>query len=63
MHSVQRRGNITLIALAILIAFAYIIPYGFLADVTAWRGAFLFWTLFGVAAIALIFRLVAGWKS
>jgi|GEM_PF-5384194 hypothetical protein len=40
MYSVQRRGNVTLIALAILIALAYIIPYGFLADVTAWRGAF-----------------------
>ena len=62
MQGYQRRGTMTLIALALLIVLAYVVPYGFLTGVSAWSGAFLFWTLFGLAAIALIFRLVSGWK-
>lgn len=63
MSDYRRRGTVTLAWLALLIVLAYIVPYGFLRGVESWAGAFLFWTLFGVAAIALIFRLVWGWRS
>jgi uncharacterized membrane protein len=62
MTDYKRGGTATLILLALLITLAYLVPYGPLRGVESWFGVFLFWTAFGVAAIALIFRLVAGWR-
>jgi hypothetical protein len=48
--------------LAVLIVLAYAVPYGLLRDIPSWQAAFLFWTLFGVAAVAVIIRLISGWR-
>jgi hypothetical protein len=49
--------------LAVLIILAYAVPYGLLRDIPSWQAAFLFWTAFGVAAVAVILRLISGWRS
>jgi len=53
----------TLALLGLAILLAYIVPYGFLQNIESWYGAFLFWTVFGMVAIGLIFRLVWCWRS
>ncbi|AGM41347.1 hypothetical protein SPISAL_06265 [Spiribacter salinus M19-40] len=63
MSDDHRRGTVTLALLGLVILLAYIVPYGFLQNIESWYGAFLFWTLFGVVAIGLIFRLVWSWRS
>ncbi len=62
MLDYRRRGTIILALLGVAIVLAYLVPYTVLRDAQSWYGAFLFWTAFGVVAIALIFRLVAGWR-
>ncbi len=59
----QRAGGVWLVLLVLAIALAYGVPYAALSEVRSWAGAFLFWSVFGVVAIGLIARLVAGWRS
>jgi hypothetical protein len=49
--------------MAALVVLAYVVPYTVLSGVDAWYGAFLFWTLFAVAAIAGILVVAAGWRD
>jgi len=58
----QRPGAGGLWLLAALILAAFVVPYTLLRGVQHWEGAFLFWTLFGAAAIAVILRLISGWR-
>lgn len=58
----SRPGAGGLWLLAALILAAFVVPYTLLRDLPVWHGAFLFWTLFGVAAIAVILRILAGWR-
>ncbi|HEY8486837.1 MAG TPA: hypothetical protein VIL11_05530 [Limnochordales bacterium] len=44
-----------------LVASAYVVPYTWLRDVTAWYGSFLFWTLFAVAVIVVIALATRRW--
>ncbi|WP_111414804.1 hypothetical protein [Billgrantia lactosivorans] len=37
----------------IVVALCYAVPYTLLGDVAQWYGSFLFWTLAGLAVIAL----------
>jgi hypothetical protein len=37
----------------LVILACYAVPYGLLGDTPSWTGAFLFWTLAGVAIIVL----------
>lgn len=48
-------------AVGLLVVSAYLVPFTLLARVTAWYGSFLFWTLFALAAIAVIVRLTRTW--
>lgn len=45
------------------IASAYVIPYGFLNDVVAFSGAFLFWTVFAAVVAGLIWWGTADWRD
>jgi len=51
-----------LIALAVLIAIAAVVPYTLLRGVEAFAGAFLFWTVFGVLALGVILWELRGWR-
>lgn len=63
MNRQTRPGRGPLGLLAVLIILAYAVPYGLLRDIPSWQAAFLFWTAFGVAAVAVILRLISGWRS
>jgi hypothetical protein len=60
---VERRGIVWCGLMAVLVGLAYVVPYTVLSGVDAWYGAFLFWTLFAVAAIAGILLVAAGWRD
>ncbi|PWG64583.1 hypothetical protein [Sediminicurvatus halobius] len=48
--------------LAALIVAAFVVPYTVLRGMPVWHGAFLFWSLFGLAAIAVILGILARWR-
>lgn len=50
------------LAIAVLVALAVVVPFTVLSSVERLWGAFLFWTLFALAVIALIVYATAGWK-
>ncbi|WP_210270076.1 hypothetical protein [Aureimonas mangrovi] len=50
----------SLVLMAFLIIACYAVPYLFLGGVTGFAGAFLFWTLAGLAVIALNAVATAG---
>lgn len=58
----RRPGAGGLWLLAALVLAAFVVPYTLLRDVPLWQGPFLFWSGFGVAAIAVILRLLSGWR-
>lgn len=58
----RRSDEFALLLLALLILAAFVVPYTLLRGVPAWNGAFLFWTLFGVAAVAVILWLLGRWR-
>ena len=62
MRNADRRAGRLIRLLAISIVLAYAIPYGPLRGVALWQGPFLFWVVFGIVAIGLIGRFVAGWR-
>ena len=46
-----------------LVLLAYVAPYTVLSEVDAWYGSFLFWTLFGLAAILVNAAIMGSWKD
>ncbi|WP_366654995.1 hypothetical protein [Fodinicurvata sp. EGI_FJ10296] len=50
------------VALAAIVLLAYAVPYLFLSSVERLAGAFLFWTLFGGCAVALIIYATTRWR-
>jgi hypothetical protein len=46
-----------------LVVLAYLVPYVFLSEVDRWYGSFLFWTVFGLAAIATIWAMTRSWRD
>ncbi|WP_420326123.1 hypothetical protein [Mameliella sp.] len=55
--------NTALILLAMVIIACFAVPYLVIGQVAAWYGSFLFWTLAGVAVIALNAVAMAGFKG
>jgi len=55
------RGWATLFAIMVISAF--IVPYALLSNITSFYGAFLFWTVFAVAAIAGVMVITSGWRD
>ncbi|KAA0010019.1 hypothetical protein F0A17_19235 [Billgrantia pellis] len=46
-----------------LVVLCYAVPYTLLTDVARWYGSFLFWTLAGLAVIALNVFITRGFKG
>jgi hypothetical protein len=55
-------GPGALILLATLVLAAYAVPYTLLRGVESFAAAFLFWTLFGAAAVGVILHILRGWR-
>jgi uncharacterized membrane protein YhaH (DUF805 family) len=60
---VERRGTFWAGAMLTLVVLAYLVPYTFLSGVDRWYGSFLFWTVFGLAAIVTIWAMTRSWKD
>jgi len=58
----EGRGGGALLVLALLVAAAFVVPYTLLRGVESFAAAFLFWTLFGAAAIGVILYILRGWR-
>lgn len=59
----ERRGIIWAGVAVVLVLLAYVAPYTVLSGVDAWYGSFLFWTLFGLAAILVNAAITGSWKD
>ena len=59
----ERQGVIWVGVVLVLVLFAYVVPYTLLSQVDAWYGSFLFWTVFGLAAIAAIWAITRSWRD
>lgn len=59
----ERRGVIWAGVAVVLVLLAYVVPYAALSGVDAWYGSFLFWTLFGLAAILVNAAITGSWKD
>ena len=59
----ESRGIVWAAVMALLVLLAYVVPYTFLSGVDQWYGSFLFWTVFGIAAIAAIWAMTASWRD
>ncbi|HCE41090.1 hypothetical protein [Alloalcanivorax profundimaris] len=46
-----------------VVVLCYLVPYTVLSDVHAWYGSFLFWTLAGVAVIAINFIITKDFEG
>jgi hypothetical protein len=49
--------------MAALVGLAYLAPYTVLSGVDAWYGSFLFWAVFGLAAIVTIAAMTWSWRD
>jgi len=58
----RRRVLWALWFLALVLA-AFVVPYTLLAGVAAPHGAFLFWNVFALVAIASVAVMTAGWRD
>ena len=56
------RSSAGLIVVAVLVIAAFVVPYTLLRDIESFLGPFVFWTLFGMAAIAAIVHVLRGWR-
>jgi len=52
-----------LVTYCILVVSAFVVPYTVLKDVHTLSGAFLFWTIFAVACIALLCAMMNRWND
>lgn len=59
----ERRGIFWAGAMLTLVVLAYLVPYVFLSEVDRWYGSFLFWTVFGLAAIVTIWAMTRSWRD
>lgn len=58
-----RRGIFWAGVMLALVVAAYTVPYTLLSGVDAWYGAFLFWVLFGLAAIGVNAAISRSWRD
>lgn len=58
-----RRGLAWAGVVLVLVVLAYLVPYTLLSGVDRWYGSFLFWNLFGLAAIAAIWAMTRSWRD
>ncbi len=49
--------------MALLVVLAYVVPYTMLSEVDRWYGSFLFWTAFGLVAVAAIWAMTRTWRD
>jgi hypothetical protein len=59
----ERRGIVWATVMAFLVLLAYVVPYTVLSGVDQWYGSFLFWTVFGLVAIAAIWAMTRSWRD
>ena len=59
----ERRGVFGLVAALVLVVLAYVVPYTVLSGVDAWYGSFLFWAMFGLAAILVNAAITSSWRD
>lgn len=59
----ERRGISWAAVMAFLVLLAYVVPYTLLSGVDRWYGSFLFWTVFGLVAIAAIWAMTRSWRD
>jgi cytochrome c oxidase subunit IV len=59
----ERRGVVWAGAIFFLVGLAYVVPYVVLSGVDRWYGSFLFWALFGGAAILVNVLATRGWRD
>jgi len=60
---VDRRGTFWAGTMLTLVVLACLVPYVFLSEVDRWYGSFLFWTVFGLAAIVTIWAMTRSWRD
>jgi hypothetical protein len=59
----ERRGIAWAGVVFVLVVLAYVVPYTLLSGVDRWYGSFLFWTAFGLVAIAAIWAMTRSWRG
>lgn len=59
----ERKGIVWAGVVLFLVMLAYLVPYTLLSGVDRWYGSFLFWTAFGLAAIAAIWMMTRSWRD
>ncbi len=59
----ERKGIVWAGVVLVLVVLAYLVPYTLLSGVDRWYGSFLFWTAFGLAAIAAIWTMTRSWRD
>lgn len=59
----ERKGIVWAGVVLVLVMLAYLVPYTLLSGVDRWYGSFLFWTAFGLAAIAAIWMMTRSWRD
>ena len=59
----EKRGGFWAGVMVALLGLAYVVPYTVLTGVDAWYGSFLFWAVFGLAAIATIAAMTWSWRD
>ena len=59
----EKRGGFGLVAALVLVVLAYVVPYTVLSGVDDWYGSFLFWAMFGLAAILVNAAITSSWRD
>lgn len=59
----ERRGIFWIGLALLLVVLAYLVPYTVLSGVDAWYGSFLFWAVFGLAAILVNAAITSSWRD
>lgn len=57
------RKSLWLIAIAVLVFSAFIVPYTALTGIDAWYGSFLFWVVVTVLVIAINAVVSSSWRD
>lgn len=59
----SKRGFLWVLWFCLLLASAYVVPYGLLSHYEKMTGAFLFWSVFAIVASLSIAKLISGWRD
>ena len=59
----ERRGIFWIGLTLLLVVLGYVVPYTVLSGVDAWYGSFLFWAVFGLAAILMNAAITSSWRD